>query len=47
VFPPQTEYFAAMKSTMITNLDTIWTGQKDSATAIANMIDELGADIQG
>jgi len=47
VFPPQTEYFAAMKSTMITNLDTIWTGQKDSATAIANMIDELDSDIKG
>jgi len=47
VFPPQTEYFAAMKSTMIRNLDTIWTGQADSTKAITTMIDELGTDIKG
>jgi len=47
VFPPQSEYFGALKATMIQNLDTIWSGQVDSTTAINNMVDQMTSDLSG
>jgi multiple sugar transport system substrate-binding protein len=46
VLPSQNEHFYALKDTMIKNLDTIWTDQADSASAIDNMVDEMGSDLQ-
>lgn len=45
VLPPQTEYFYGLKSVMIENLDTIWSGQSDESSAIENMISEMEAEI--
>ncbi len=41
VLPAKNPNFYAMKDSMITNLNTIWTGQTDSKTAIDSLYDEL------
>ncbi len=41
VLPAKNPNFYSMKDSMITNLNTIWTGQADSKTAIDSLYDEL------
>lgn len=41
VLPAKNPNFYSMKDAMITNLNTIWTGQADSKTAIDSLYDEL------
>jgi len=45
VLPPHNENFYALKDTMIQNLDAIWNDQKDSTSAIDNMVSEMQADL--
>lgn len=45
VLPTSTPYFNAMKSVMITNLDTFFTDQADAETAIDTMMMDLEAEI--
>ena len=45
VLPTDTPYFNAMKTVMITNLDTVFTDQVDAETAIDTMILDLEAEI--
>lgn len=45
ILPPQTESFAALKDTMIKNLNTIWSGQAEPQAAIDNMFDEMESDL--
>jgi multiple sugar transport system substrate-binding protein len=45
VLPSQNEHFYALKDTMIKNLDTIWNDQVTPEAGIANMADEMEADL--
>lgn len=45
VLPPKSEYFGALKSVMIENLDGIWAGQTDEKSAIDNMFSEMEGEL--
>jgi hypothetical protein len=45
VLPAKSASFYALKDTMIRNLDTIWSDQSDSTSAINNMFDEMESDL--